>query len=431
MMGCAGSVQNHKVEIVQLNKVENDRKDIKSHAQNNLAKGKLHVILDDEVSEVLKTLKALSAPQTVRSYNHGLEKTLTIGGYVDVRCSNGLWCSAEVVQVEKESIRVNLNRSSSVDIVFGKRQVLAPFRTWSQSGALVNLSHVLALVTQSNGLLVWKYSKVVQVVGSQMLVSFRDLSTPSAFAMEKRAEPMDDYRSCWVHCGMGEILPVPTLLTSFDSDTCCELFDHDLICCICSSIPLLPVSPMKDGKEFCCGIVVCHNCLEAWKNKSDVSGAKCPQCQQVFVDFQSSALAIKKISGLKIRCPNSTLGCPFTTLVGVRGQHVHDHLNDCRFKMVQCPDCRQSMIHRDLFIHWHLLCPKRSIPCLSCGDIVVADQMTKHVDQKTHQDLKCRGQVFCPNNCTSLPKAEKKNENLHPRSLIHHLLDMVSPLDQK
>jgi hypothetical protein len=176
--------------------------------------------------------------------------------------------------------------------------------------------------------------------------------------------------------------------------------DLDLVCSLCGMIPMLAVSPMDDIS--CCGNVFCAECLGQWSDQCRSLGKPftCPTCRAGATSFQECGLAMKKISGLEVKCLYS--GCNHTMSIGKFGVRWWEHIVSCDYRTVQCPDCRDPVIAGRWSHHWTHECPKRithldqldSIQPFSEETKKVAPRHRRIISTTPHPNMNPREVVF-------------------------------------
>lgn len=57
------------------------------------------------------------------------------------------------------------------------------------------------------------------------------------------------------------------------------------------------------------------------------------------------------------------------------------HANICPFAPVTCVACGDNMKREALVVHEKEHCPKRSVPCPWCTELVIADTLQQHNEQ--------------------------------------------------
>lgn len=355
-----------------------------------------------------------------RSMQHGLLE-LKQGDSVDYRSPEGWWTTGCVNRVLSDQNHVVVTSDDGGEMIcvdWNHDSCLAPYRRFSSTAAAkvtppppLHLGNPKqpweALVGSVKGTPRWRNACIVEEKGWQVLVEYS--------AEDDETDDEKKNRFYWVDRRLNELHEKPThnmnYPQSLDTDLVTDLLDYDLVCCSCSCIPIHPVSPahfitpaaavavVGGETDFCCGTVMCSPCLETWHKKKN----NCPHCLQPSQLGAASALAMKKISGLSIYCPNKLAGCKFTCLVGLRGSTLFRHLDTCAFRLVKCEDCHESVRNRDFPKHWKGECPKRPIECVFCRDVLSAVDMPRHHSVDGMPGLHCAGLTYCPNSCTAKP----------------------------
>ena len=103
----------------------------------------------------------------------------------------------------------------------------------------------------------------------------------------------------------------------------------------------------------------------------------------------------RQVRALKIRCPQSGLGCQWVGHLGGLEDHMHAEEGGCQYLMIPCPfNCNAVLPIRSLSSHKANDCPKRPYSCKFCYYEGVYEDMPT-----THWPV-CDGYpVSCPNKC--------------------------------
>ena len=131
-------------------------------------------------------------------------------------------------------------------------------------------------------------------------------------------------------------------------------------CSICTNVLDEPVL------TECCGQHFCKNCLENWfeKGPGQKRNKTCPTCRSEDIAFIKSLHLKRKISNLKIYCPNRTKGCSQQLSLGT----LDSHLATCSFVNISCSNkCGKALLRKDLQEHCQFICPNRKVKCQYCA----------------------------------------------------------------
>ncbi len=177
-------------------------------------------------------------------------------------------------------------------------------------------------------------------------------------------------------------------------------YDHNLMCAICHC-PF--VSPVK----LDCEHVFCRSCVNQAIKHQDRDAGSCPSCR-ARIDHSSTTTVPKILDrildDLLVKCPQSKEGC----LEEVPRCRVEDHvLRYCAFSQVDCPsedclltvrrkdtdgesclhhrveceDCKQLVMKRDLESHHTLECEVGRASCPACKGQVPVRDLEPHIDR--------------------------------------------------
>ncbi|XP_071752282.1 TNF receptor-associated factor 6 [Centroberyx gerrardi] len=156
---------------------------------------------------------------------------------------------------------------------------------------------------------------------------------------------------------------------------------------------------LRNAIQTPCGHRFCKNCIE--KSIRD-AGQRCPVDNEMLLEEQlfPDNFAKREILSLTVRCPNTGCAekmelrhlenhvtqCPFATVPcpqcqqPVRTSHLEEHTTlQCQRRPVSCPDCVASFVYEDRQLH-ELQCPFANVKCQYCGMDLIRDQMESHCD---------------------------------------------------
>ena len=137
-----------------------------------------------------------------------------------------------------------------------------------------------------------------------------------------------------------------------------------------------------------------------------LQGDPCPVCKEANLNTIPDKFFKRKINGLKVRCPNKSLGCKWVGELGSLDRHLSQNpvKGECQFVTVVCPhSCGDRFQRSQLEEHKAITCPNRPFTCQYCGHKATYVTVTnKHWPICKQYPLKC------PNKC-----GEKAIERQH------------------
>lgn len=190
-------------------------------------------------------------------------------------------------------------------------------------------------------------------------------------------------------------------------------YDHNLMCAICHC-PF--VSPVK----LDCEHVFCQRCVNLAMRHQDRNLRTCPSCRRrIDQSLMTSAPKIldRILDELLVRCPLRSKGC----LEEMPRSRVHDHLGkycscaevncpaeDCVFTIlrkemdgdcclhyrIECEDCEQSVMKKDLESHRTLQCEVGRTSCPNCKVQVIVRDFESHIDDCPDAELPCIAALY-------------------------------------
>ncbi|XP_061526238.1 TNF receptor-associated factor 6 isoform X2 [Phycodurus eques] len=191
--------------------------------------------------------------------------------------------------------------------------------------------------------------------------------------------------------GASTILPSTALVQGYDVE-----FDPPLErkyeCPIC-------LMALRNAIQTPCGHRFCKSCIE--KSIRD-TGQRCPVDNEMLLEDQlfPDNFAKREILSLTVRCPNAgctdkmelrhlenhLAQCPFATMPcpqcqqSVRKIYLEEHKTiECRRRPMSCPDCVASFVYEEKELH-EQQCPFATIMCQYCELVLIRDQMDSHCD---------------------------------------------------
>ena len=155
----------------------------------------------------------------------------------------------------------------------------------------------------------------------------------------------------------------------------------ELICSICLSV-------LRDPNlTSCCGNHFCQSCISRIKNERN----PCPLCQEQDYTVMLDKFFIRRVRGLKIKCPGNSHGCEWVGEL----RSIERHLDvSCGFVEVTCDYCQSEDILRKSFSHHRTICPARPYRCEYCG----FKDKWEFITSVHHSECR-KYPVECPNNC--------------------------------
>lgn len=154
----------------------------------------------------------------------------------------------------------------------------------------------------------------------------------------------------------------------------------------------------------CCGQVLCEKCVTSIQ-QSNISGVRCcPFCRsEQFTTLLHMGL-LREINGLKVHCPNSSVGCCWQGELRRVVEHIHPSVNAasdqaCLYQIVKCkfPGCSTNLLRKNLHTHEKDLCEFRIFTCKFCLEVT----NTYHEVVNNHFPVCPEYPVSCPNKCSS------------------------------
>ena len=179
-------------------------------------------------------------------------------------------------------------------------------------------------------------------------------------------------------------LPISGASGGYDYDFIDSPSD-ELTCAICLSV-------LRDPNlTSCCGNHFCRTCITQIKNE----GNPCPLCQDGDYTIMLNKSLVRKVNELKVRCPNSQLGCDWVGELKEAQHHVDIERDDCDFVEVLCDyDCGEEIKRCSLAEHKTSACPARPHTCEHCGLKGKWESITN-----THMVVCESYPMECPNKC--------------------------------
>ncbi|XP_061743257.1 TNF receptor-associated factor 6 [Nerophis ophidion] len=190
---------------------------------------------------------------------------------------------------------------------------------------------------------------------------------------------------------------------------------------------------LRNAIQTPCGHRFCKSCIE--KSIRD-TGQKCPVDNEMLLEDQlfPDNFAKREILSLTVRCPNAGCSdkmelrslenhlaqCPFATVPCPQCQHsvkktcLEEHkIIECRRRPMSCPDCVASFVYEEKELH-EQQCPFANVKCRYCELDLIRDQLDSHCDTDCPK---------APIACTFSPFGCKERMQRH--NLAQHMQDFT------
>ncbi|XP_077374950.1 TNF receptor-associated factor 6 [Festucalex cinctus] len=140
---------------------------------------------------------------------------------------------------------------------------------------------------------------------------------------------------------------------------------------------------LRNAIQTPCGHRFCKTCIE--KSIRD-TGQRCPVDNEMLLEDQlfPDNFAKREILSLTVRCPNA--GC----IDKMELRHLENHLAQCTFATVPCPQCQQSVRKVYLEEHKTIECRRRPMSCPDCVASFVYEERELHEQQCPFANIKCQ-----------------------------------------
>ncbi|XP_077569196.1 TNF receptor-associated factor 6 [Stigmatopora nigra] len=165
---------------------------------------------------------------------------------------------------------------------------------------------------------------------------------------------------------------------------------------------------LRNAIQTPCGHRFCKTCIE--KSIRD-TGQRCPVDNEMLLEEQlfPDNFAKREILSLTVRCPNT--GCSDKMEL----RHLENHLAQCPFATVPCPQCQESIRKTYLEEHKTIECRRKLMSCPDCVATFPYEEMELHEQQCPFANIKCqycdldliRDQIdsHCDTDCPKAPIA--------------------------
>ncbi|XP_072236101.1 TNF receptor-associated factor 6 [Leuresthes tenuis] len=140
---------------------------------------------------------------------------------------------------------------------------------------------------------------------------------------------------------------------------------------------------LRNAVQTRCGHRFCKSCIE--KSIRD-TGQRCPVDNEMLSEDQlfPDNFAKREILSLTVRCPNS--GCAEKMEL----RRLENHLAQCQFATVPCPQCQQAVRKSCLEEHITLECQRRPMSCPDCVTCFAYEERELHEQQCLFANVKCQ-----------------------------------------
>ncbi len=135
----------------------------------------------------------------------------------------------------------------------------------------------------------------------------------------------------------------------------------------------------------CCGKLLCNGCLTRCRNGSN----NCPMCREnIGNKYFQDTRGDREIKSLRVYCNYKDAGCKWIGEL----RDVEKHMNTCNYQTVQCPDCKSTLLKRNLDKHRSDKCKMRKYKCPLCMEEGTYLSITTavHIDECPEVILECQ-----------------------------------------
>ncbi|KAM7424566.1 hypothetical protein PAMA_000762 [Pampus argenteus] len=140
---------------------------------------------------------------------------------------------------------------------------------------------------------------------------------------------------------------------------------------------------LRNAIQTPCGHRFCKNCIE--KSIRD-TGQRCPVDNEMLSEEQlfPDNFAKREILSLTVCCPNA--GCTFKMEL----RHLENHVAQCQFATVPCPQCQKSVRKSHLEEHTTTECQRRPVSCPDCVACFVYEERELHEQECPFASIRCQ-----------------------------------------
>lgn len=169
-----------------------------------------------------------------------------------------------------------------------------------------------------------------------------------------------------------------------------------LICPFCKKFFNFPVM-------LTCGCIYCQGCFNGKMGKKCISGK--PNCQNSVImdehlDYIEDMIHSKKekcknagcyniisltdyVNHLTV-CPKEILECKYRCGQKICREGIHQHEENCPFKIIECEDCHERFKTGAMKNH-SFMCPMKNVNCILCDKVILRKDIPIHMER------------YCPN----------------------------------
>ena len=179
--------------------------------------------------------------------------------------------------------------------------------------------------------------------------------------------------------------------------------------------PIDNMVPMENSAIVCkkCETVYCKDCIEKWKNTSNICPMRCSPMELIPIERTILAQQIEKI---KVKCKNESHGC--TEKVLLKDQKTHE--KNCLFKQVECCKCKELQCEGYILEHLLNQCKKLTINCFIC-------KTTSQVSEINHHLRQCLDNHYICKICTDYHPSSESNTDSNCKLLLETCKDCKLP----
>ena len=225
-------------------------------------------------------------------------------------------------------------------------------------------------------------------------------------------------------------LPLEDFLQEYKFKVC------DFICYLCKGVLYQPVSDY-------CGHLFCQKCFETYLSTSQI----CPVTRTPLVIDQPIEMpAVRNyLNKMYMRCKNNNEGCQWKGQLKDLNEHINnqckkqkikcenigcklmikredikEHLKQCGFKEILCPDCGVKLIREQIEYH-RTKCPKLKMECIQgCKKMVPRDEMNTHlVKECDYSKVLCNySKIGCNKIVMRKEQRQHEKENFYEHAIM-------------
>ncbi|AYV80713.1 MAG: hypothetical protein Harvfovirus5_17 [Harvfovirus sp.] len=159
--------------------------------------------------------------------------------------------------------------------------------------------------------------------------------------------------------------------------------DPEWLCWFCKRVPFLTYG------STCCGITFCLQCIETWKqtNENKCPDPACSDSIKKGFSIRETKFLASQFENFFVSCVNYPAGCQEKILFGLNGVTYKAHQLDCKYAMISCKECKESVLRGDYALHHgeKEICQHVLVPCEECDVPVKSGHMAAHIDTSLHK----------------------------------------------